>query len=514
LKLVATPAQMRECDCITIDEIGIPGIVLMETASRAVAAEVERLLGGNLIDKRVTVFCGKGNNGGDGFACARHLLNRGAEVFLILASPVDSLSGDARTNADLLLKVGGEITCIESVDAIPSEALITDIVVDALLGIGFTGEVAGLYGDLIELIGKMEAPVVSVDIPSGVSGESGKVGDRAVHADATVTFGMLKPGLVLPPGRDLAGEVITADIGIPPIVSNSQAIATFVVESADIRAQLPRLQRDAHKGDAGYVYLLAGSPGLTGAAALAAEAAVRTGAGLVVVGVPRSLNAILETKLTEAMTEPLPETPVGGLSLQAAEQVLARLEWADAIAIGPGLGKDPDTGALLERILPNIQKPLLIDADGLNFLAGKPELLRRLPRHTILTPHPGEFARLSGLSIQEIASDRIGVARNFAAQYNVVLHLKGAPSLTALPNGEVYINPTGNPGMATGGSGDVLTGVIVALLAGGVPSTSAAWVGSYIHGLAGDLAVEQTGTLSLAAGDIVKHLYLSLSNLS
>jgi len=514
LKLVATPAQMRECDRVTIEEIGLPGIVLMETGSRSVADKVELLIGGDLSDKRVTIFCGKGNNGGDGLACARHLLNRGAEVFTILATTIGNLSGDARSNADLLLKVGGTIIPITSVDDIPSEALICDVVVDALLGTGFTGEVSGLYLELIELIGRMETPVVSVDIPSGVSGETGKIGGKAIRADATVTFGMLKPGLVLPPGRELAGEIIITDIGIPPSIVSIQSIATFMVEAADVQAQLPKRARDAHKGDAGFVYLLAGSPGLTGAAALAAEAAIKTGAGLVVVGTPRSLNPILEVKLTEAMTEPLPETPLGSLSYHATEQVLARLEWADAIAVGPGIGKDPDTGALLDRTLPNVRKPLVIDADALNFLAAKPELLKRLPRLTILTPHPGEFSRLSGISIEEITSHRITHARKFAIEHSVVLHLKGSPSVTASPDGEVFINPTGNPGMATGGSGDVLTGVIVALLAAGTPPVAAAWVGSYVHGLAGDYAAKQVGMLSLSAGDIIQHLHLSLSSLS
>jgi len=514
LKNVATPAQMRECDRLTIEEIGIPGLVLMETAARAVVLEVERRLGNDVSEKRITIFCGKGNNGGDGLACARHLLNHGAEVFTILTTPIESLSGDARTNADLLLKVGGEILVIDSVDQIPSEALITDLVIDALLGTGFIGELTGLYCDLIDLIGRMEALVVAVDVPSGVSGLTGLVGGKAVEADSTVTFGLLKPGLVLPPGRDLAGQVTVADIGIPRSVIAAQSIATFVVEAADVRAQLPKRSRDAHKGDAGFVYLLAGSPGLTGAATLAAEAAVRTGAGLVVVGVPRSLNPILEVKLTEAMTEPLPETPLGSLSYHATEQVKSRFDWADAIAVGPGLGKDPDTGALLDRTLPGVRKPMVIDADGLNFLASRPELLKQLPRQTILTPHPGEFSRLCGHSIAEITANRIEITRQYAIQHGIVVHLKGAPSITATPEGEVYINPTGNPGMATGGSGDVLTGIIVALLAAGIPPASAAWMGSYIHGLAGDLGAERVGTLSLTAGDIIQHLHLSLSTFS
>lgn len=514
MKPVATTAQMRDCDRITIEEFGLPGVVLMESASRAVATKARELLGGEAKGRRVTIICGKGNNGGDGLAVARHLRGWGAEVAVFLAGRIDALQDDPQLNAQLLLKCGVTISEVTGSMEIPPFAWDCDLVVDALLGTGFSGPVGGLYADLIDAVSRARKPVLAVDIPSGVNGDSGQVAGAAVKARATVTFGLLKPGLLIPPGRDLAGVVEVADIGIPSSVVERQGIALRQVEAADIAAVLPHRRPDAHKGNAGFVYILAGSPGLTGAAALAAEAAVRSGAGLVVVGVSQSLNAILEVKLTEAMTEPLPETPHGALSAMAWEKVARRLEWADAIAFGPGVGTDPETGELLARLLENALKPLVIDADGLNQLAARPELLSRLPRETVLTPHPGELSRLTGLPVAEILSRRIEVARDCARRWGVVLHLKSSPSLTATPGGEVFLNSTGNAGMATGGSGDVLTGIIAALLAGGVSAAEAAWAGAFLHGAAGDQARDRMGEPGMSASDIILNLPTTWSGLS
>jgi len=506
MKPVASNDQMREADRLTIEEIGIPGMVLMETASRAVALKARGMLGGNCRSKRVICICGKGNNGGDGLAVSRHLTGWGIEVVTYLLCPAESLRGDAAHNYEILHRVGGRIDIVATVEDARRLLLDCDLIIDAILGTGFVPPANELYSAIIQRMNQSGKPILSVDIPSGVAGEDGWVEGEAVHATATVTFAMLKPGLLLSPGRDYVGELSVADIGIPPMIVNRQSINCHLVEASDVHKALPLLKSNAHKGDAGIVYLLAGSPGLTGAATMAAESAMRTGAGLVTVGVPRSLNSILEMKLTEPMTEPLDETESGGLSIRAWNTILARLPGSDAVAFGPGVGRHPETGELLAKLLIECLKPMVIDADGLYLLAGKPELFQHLSGKTVLTPHTGEFARLTGLPLEDIRKNPVDRAREFAVKWGTVLHLKGAPSITASPSGDVFFNSTGNNGMATGGSGDVLTGVIVSLLAAGLDPATAAWAGSYVHGVAGDLARAAKGVRGMTALDIIHHL--------
>lgn len=497
---VAHVSEMRECDRVTIEEHSVPAVLLMETAARAVTKVAIDMLDNDPYGKQVTVFCGKGNNGGDGFATARHLLSLGADVQIVLMGRVSDLKGDAATNAKLFR---GTIIGNGKSDWLLDDC---DLIIDALLGTGFKGTVRDDYAAVISAINESYAPVIAVDISSGVAGDTGVITNVAVTADETVTFGLTKPGILLPPGREHAGNVTIADIGIPVDVVDALNINTYIVEQFDAAINLPQRSRTAHKGDAGHVYIIAGSPGLTGAAALAGQASMRSGAGLMVVGVPRSLNPVLEAKLTEVMTQPLPENREGLLCAESLAAMSAKLTWADAIAFGPGVGTHEDTGELLRLLLEKADKPLIIDADGLHLLAMNPELLKQLPRDTVLTPHPGEFARLTGLSAEEIADDRISVARKHAAEWGVTLLLKGSPTVTALADGTVYINPTGNAGMATGGSGDVLTGVIASLIAQGVPCEQAAWVGAYLHGEAGDIAASEYGQAGMIASDIIESL--------
>jgi len=512
---VATTTQMREYDRVTIEEIGLPGLVLMENASRAVADYAARMLEeGGSRGGQVWIFCGSGNNGGDGLAVARHLRNVGYEIALFLLGSADDLKGDARFNYNLYRRIGGRVKEVKSRRDLRLVTVGVDLVIDALLGTGFKGDITGLYADTIRIIRDLKAPVLSVDIPSGVDGDTGAARDTAVAADATVTFGLLKPGLFLPPGREHAGKVSVVDIGIPPQVLPRRRIRLFIVDESDIRRWMPRRHPAAHKGETGHVYMLAGSPGLTGAATLCAEAAMRCGAGLAVVGVPASLNPVLEIKLTEAMTQPLPENSRGALTAEAFEHILPRLLWADTMVLGPGLGLDPDTATLFDRMFDVIDKPLVIDADGLNLLAEHRGLLRKLPKETVLTPHPGEFARLVRLPVAAVLSDRVEVVRRWAKHWRATILLKGSPSLTALTNGVVFINPTGNAGMATGGSGDVLTGIIASLSAQGLPIHQAAWVGAYIHGMAGDRAADDRGQHGMVAGDITAALPETLKALT
>jgi len=503
---VAKISQMRECDRYTIEELGLPGLVLMENASRAAAVEAFKMLEDDLVGSLVLIYCGKGNNGGDGFAIARHLSNQGADVEVILIGKTGDLKGDAQTNGELFLKLDGIVHEITKEDDFPIFDEMPDLVIDALLGTGFTGQAKGLYAEAIEQINACFSPVLAVDVPSGVDAETGIMVEPAVMADMTVTFGLLKPGLLLPPGRQYCGTIEVADIGIPPDVVSMQDIKQFLITEDDVRYLLPRLHPAAHKGDAGHVFIIAGSPGMTGATALSAEAAMRSGAGLTVVGVPVSLNPILEAKLTEAMTLPLPENGNGFLNKDALSACEERINWADVVVFGPGIGRDKDTVAFFRGLLEKLDKPLVIDADGLNILADNPKLFKILPENTVLTPHPGEFSRLTGLSTTKIAADRIEIVRRMAEKWGVVLVLKGAPSITAIPGGEVTINSTGNAGMASGGSGDVLTGIIASLIAQDLNGATAAWSGNFIHGMAGDMAAEELGQRGMIAGDIIKFL--------
>ena len=503
---VAFTAQIRECDRITIEDLGLPGLVLMENASRAAAVEAIRMLDDNPLDKRVRIFCGKGNNGGDGFAIARHLRNGGAEIELFLTGAVKDLRGDALFNCELYKKLGGRVNEVNPEIGFRLGRKKPDLVIDALLGTGFMGPVLGLYAEAIDIINSTDVQVLAVDIPSGVEADTGFVTGSAVIATRTITFGLLKAGLLLPPGRECSGQLVVADIGIPPQFVRKQRIRQYIVGRGDVAECFPERHPTDHKGKAGHVFILAGSPGLTGAAALAAEASMRTGAGLTVVGTPVSLNPVLESKLTEAMTLPLPENRNGCLCEEAYSACRDRIEWADVLVFGPGVGRDPDTVGLLAKVLEKLDKPLVVDADGLTLLADNPELLGKLSRKCVLTPHPGEFSRLTGLSTGAIGADRIGTARKWAKKHGVTLVLKGSPSLTALPDGQVIINSTGNAGLATGGSGDVLTGIIAALIAQGLDATAAAWAGCWLHGAAGETAAAELSQHGMIAGDIIEFL--------
>ncbi len=512
MKPVALPSQMRQCDQITIEELGVPGMVLMESAARGVAFKAKEMLYGEVSSKKIAVVCGKGNNGGDGFAAARYLLGWGALVEVFLLGRLSELRGDAQTNAIIYNKLDGKIVeVIKETDVKVIDLTRYDLIIDAILGTGASGETKGLFAEAIKVMNAASVPILSIDIPSGVDGATGGINSVAVKAHRTVTFGLLKTGLLFPPGREYCGDVSVIDIGIPPSVVHRVNITQFLVEPSDIKAILPKRNPAAHKGDVGFVYILAGSPGLTGAAVLSAESAMRTGAGLVVVGTPKSLNPILEVKLTEAMTEPLPETDNGCLSPASWDIIAKRLDWADAVAIGPGLGRDPQTKELISQILKFINKPLIIDADGLYHLDDT--LKFQLPQNCILTPHPGELSRLSGYSVPEILSHRLEIARKIANDLKVIIHLKGSPSLTAEPDGQVVINATGNAGMATGGSGDVLTGIIATLLAMGLKPFTATWVGAYLHGLAGNKAALNKGQFGMVAGDIINYLPETISEI-
>lgn len=508
---VISPYAMREADRKAIEEFKVPGVVLMENAGREVAVAVKRIW--NLDKKRssnkVAIFCGKGNNGGDGFVAARHLANMGFDARVILLADPGEIKGDAAVNLKILFKMGLKTITVKCEDDLPGAASFCDgafAVVDALFGTGLKGEVRGLARRAIELINSVNSHVIAVDIPSGICGETGKVLGAAVKAEETVTMALPKMGLVLYPGAAYVGKLTIADIGMPLEVIKSVKNEGELVDRETIAGFFKPVPPDAHKGTFGRVFILAGSRGMTGAAALSALAASRSGAGLVTLGVPEGLNDILEVKVTEVMTKPLPETPEKSFSMQALTEALDFAGKCDAVALGPGISTVEETKEFIKRFLLDCPVPVVVDADGLNALAGKPEIIAKVPAPVVITPHLGEMARLLSTSAELIQENRVKTAKNAAEQFKCTVLLKGARTLIAAPAGRLWINTSGNPGMATGGSGDVLTGMIAAFLARGMEPYEAAVAGAYIHGRAGDLAARVKGEVAMIAGDIIDFL--------
>ena len=498
---IATASQMRELDRITIQERGVPSTDLMERAAAALAQAALELAGG--APGRAVCFCGPGNNGGDGVACARLLREAGLEVRCVLVGRREKLTPDTRAMEARLAAAGGRLEPFAPDDAdFASWCLEADVMVDAIFGIGLNSDVRGDALTAIHMMNTCDIPVVSADIPSGVETDTGRVLGAAVRADRTVTFTLPKAGHFVGKGGLCTGRLTVADIGIPAELVDGEDYPVRTVEAEDV--SLPVRPRDAHKGDFGRMYILAGSVGYTGAPVLAAQAAVRSGAGLVTVGVPAPVWPVAAAKLDEAMPHPLPAGKEGQLSLDAGEAAFARLSACGVCLIGPGLGRGNSVSAVVRHLLPEIRIPVVLDADGINALEGHIDVLDgRKGLHTVLTPHDGEFARLGGdLS----GGDRLGAARAFAMEHGCCLVLKGHCTITAFPDGSAYLNTTGNPGMAKGGSGDVLAGLILSLLGQGLPARQAVPTAVWLHGAAGDLCAGEIGEYGMTPSDLIAAL--------
>jgi ADP-dependent NAD(P)H-hydrate dehydratase / NAD(P)H-hydrate epimerase len=505
---VLNTEQMREADRRTIEEIGIPSIVLMENAGRQAVAAMEAAFE-ELAASRVGVICGRGNNGGDGFVVARTLVQRGVDVEVFLLGSVAEVRGDARTNLEVLGHIG--LTVVEITDAQEWELHSTelsecDLIVDAILGTGFRGQLSGLLETVVADINSLGVPVIAIDLPTGVSADTAVVDGRAVEASMTVTLGAPKIPLVFPPADALAGDLVIADIGIPyPVFDELEGPYLELLTRERMRELVPARAPDSHKGDFGRVLVVAGSIGRTGAAHLAALGALKSGAGLVTVATPRSCVPIVATLAPEYMTEPLEETAAGAIDFSAVDRVLD-LE-ADVIAIGPGLGQAPGTIAFVHALVERAGVPLVLDADALNAFVEDPDRLAgRDGVDMVITPHPGEMARLLNLSTEAIQHDRLRHAREFATSHRLHVVLKGHRTVIAGPEGRSFVNLTGNPGMATGGTGDVLTGMIAAWVAQLLDAEAASKLAVYLHGTAGDLAEADEGEVALTAGDLVTRL--------
>ena len=504
---VLNAAQMREADRRTIDDVGIPSIVLMENAGRQVVAAIEAIHS-DLLDRRVGVLCGRGNNGGDGFVVARTLRQRGVDVSVFLVGRVADVRGDARTNLEILGRLGHTIVEIADSQAWElhfSEVSDCTLIVDAIFGTGLNAPVSGLIQSVIADVNASGIPVVSVDLPSGLSADSPQPIGDCIDAGVTVTIAAPKLPLVLPPAEMRAGDVVIADIGIPADVLESlDGPRLELLTRAAMRELIVPRTSDSHKGDYGRVLIVAGSRGKTGAAHLAAVGAMRSGAGLVTVATPASCQAVVAAMAPEYMTEALREAG-DGIDPDDVDRVLELAR--DVIALGPGLGQAPATQEFIARLVDRATVPLVVDADGLNAFTGDPDRLTgRDGRDVIITPHPGEMGRLVGMSIEEVQANRLDVARNFAVANHIYVVLKGHRTIIATPGGDIFINPTGNPGMATGGSGDVLTGMIAAWLGQLLDAEAACKLAVYLHGLAGDLAEADDSEVAMTAADVAGHL--------
>jgi NAD(P)H-hydrate epimerase len=506
---------MARLDRAAVEELGVPSLVLMENAALGLAEAVARSFPAA---GTVAIFCGPGNNGGDGLALARHLAIRGYDVTCFLAFGGREPRGDAATQLAICRRLAPELLRLtelpagEDPAAALSAAREADLVVDALFGTGLARPLAGWFAGLVEGLDALPVPKLAVDLPSGLAGSRSDLFGPHLRADVTVTFGAPKPAQIFPPAADAVGELVVADLGIPLSVldrggagEGEDELHLLLAEEAAALLPPPRAA-GAHKGDFGHLLVVAGATGKAGAAILAARAAVRSGAGLVTAAVPEPIVQTVDGGSIESMSLALPAGAGGRLAAGAADAILAAARGKDALALGPGLGQgDPEAGEIRRAVL-ECDLPLALDADGVNAFAGRAAELavRRAP--TVLTPHPGELGRLLGTATAEVSADRPGAARRAARETGAVVVLKGHLTLVATPEGAVWVAATGNPGLATGGTGDVLTGMVGAFLAQGYEPLEAALLGVHLHGLAGDLAAAARGEIALAAGDLIEHL--------
>ncbi|MEO0227458.1 MAG: NAD(P)H-hydrate dehydratase [candidate division WOR-3 bacterium] len=507
---LVTNQEMKEIDTWAQNFLGIPGIVLMENAGRGCVEVLKRYF--KLNDLNVLIICGPGNNGGDGMVIARHLKNQGSNVSVLLLCRAEQLKGDALLNYTILKKSKIKVLEVNSVLKLTEvfASFPADCIVDAIFGTGFKGKPAGIYKKAIELINHSEKFVLSVDIPSGINGDTGDFEEICVVADATVTMCLPKRGIYLFPGRASCGSVYVVDIGVPLDLINHGY--PWVIEYEDIFNLLPYRPPDGNKGTFGQVLIIAGARGFSGAAAMGAIAALKVGAGLVRLAAPNSIINPLEAKLLEVVKIPLPETESGTISPEAIKTILPLMEKSDVIAVGPGITTNEKTVEFVFKLLPMIKKPLVIDADGINIIARDISILKKIKAPFILTPHPGELSRITGLSPSNINKDRLGIAARFVREWGGILILKGAPTIISSATGEVFLNPTGNSGLASAGSGDVLFGMLAGFLAQNLSPINAAVCAVFLHGLCAELAMnEDNNEYSLTAGDLLEIIPKSIN---
>lgn len=500
MKYTVTGQQMKQIDQDTIERIKIPSVVLMERAALASADEVINMES----VRTVLVVCGTGNNGADGIAVGRILSGRGYEVTVVLAGNLEHATKEHQLQQEIAKNL--DVCLVKAEDFLRSHAAHYDVIVDALFGIGLARPIEGTYRELMQLLQEyQESRIVAVDIPSGIHADTGEVMGIALKADVTVTFGYLKSGLMLHPGKAYAGHVVTADIGFSDVSLQRTGYDAAIVEASDLD-RIPKRRADGNKGSFGKVLIIAGSEGMCGAAFLSGLAAYRTGAGLVKIFTIPANRPILQNLLPEAIVDTYePEEVLPGGAFQ--EYLERQCDWADVIVMGPGIGRDAYVESLAEMVLAYAYVPVVLDADGLNAIADHPYLSRYFTENIILTPHMGEMARLTGMSIAELKEDPLQAVRDYSSRTGSVCVMKDAVTVIADKDGASYINQSGCSALAKAGSGDVLTGVIAGLLARGMECTEAAVFGVYLHGRSGEKAAELLGENSLLARDIADHIF-------
>ena len=492
-------SEMRGVDKAASEIGGIPSIVLMENAAMACVEELKNDFA-NLSEKSVAVFCGKGNNGGDGFAIARHLYNMDVDVAVYLVCG-NEFKGDAKINFDIIKRMNINIDVISDIEDLKYIVRSYDIIVDAIFGTGISGTVRGISYDVISEINDNAKYIMAV--PSGINSDSGEICGVCIKADKTVTFAAYKVGMLMFPAADYVGKVEVKNISIPDYIIDGQNLKINVIDDKFVRSNFPKRENNSQKGDYGKVLVIAGSVGMTGAAYLSSQTAVTTGSGLVTLAVPSSLNGAMEAKTTEVMTVPLSDRN-GRISAGAIDEILKRVDKADTVLIGPGLGRCEDVSEVVESVLEYSKVPVIIDADGINAVAENMKALSSCTCPVIFTPHTVEMSRLTGLEREYIEDNRLVTAKEFAEENGVTLILKGHHTIVTGQDGEQYINITGNSGLATGGSGDVLAGTVASLVSRGINETVASAMAVYIHGLAGDIAKDKYGIESVTASKVME----------
>ncbi|SMP37980.1 NAD(P)H-hydrate dehydratase [Anoxynatronum buryatiense] len=506
---ILTSQQMKQVDDTAIREYMMPSVLLMERAAMAIAVAGKKMLTFEGLSG-VLICCGPGNNGGDGLAAARHFHEMGIPVRILLLAAPETFTHDTLANYHMALKWGLETEFYEDrkdqLEALENWQSGQFLIVDAILGTGLSRQVSGRAYNLIQWINRHPSPVLAVDIPSGIHGDTGKVMAIAVDATKTVSFGLPKVGNVCFPGAEYNGSLSVADIGLPPELLIKAPCVARRLSVADIIDLLPDRPRNAHKGTFGSLLVIAGSTGYTGAAIMAVRGALLSGTGLINIAVKESLNHIFEQTLWEAITTPLKEGEDGGFSAEGIKRMHEQKSRSQAVVAGPGWGSGKGWSEVLEGLLSQADCPMVLDADALNLLVGRLHWLKELKSPVIITPHPGEMARLTGMSIEAVNNNRLKTALEAAKQWGVHVVLKGAGTIIASPDGKAVINSTGNEGMAKAGSGDVLAGIVGSLLAQGMQAFQAAAVACWIHGKAGDVAADVIGKRSITAVDIINAL--------
>lgn len=510
---VASVSEIKNLDKRAAMDFGIDEILLMENAGNAVSFVIQKELG--VKEKKFLILSGSGNNGGDGMVVARKIYSNGGEVKLLLLSGVEKLKGITKKNFEIIQKIGIHIEENPTSEEIKKAIQESDGIVDAMLGTGLKGEVEGLYRDAIQLLNDSGKPVLSVDIPSGINGDTGEVMGAAVRSRWTVTFGLPKIGNINYPGFEFCGKIFVSHISFPPELYDNDSLKVSINEPLPLKKR----EKDTHKGSFGETLFIAGSKKYLGAPYFSALSFLKAGGGLSYLATPQSIAPFIANKGSEIVLLPQLETDSGSISRRNLEVLVEFSKKVDFVVLGPGLSLDPETQKLVRSLAKEIKEPLLIDGDGLTALKDHLDIIKNRDYPTILTPHPGEFRRLFGNEMEELKRNKVDIVKSKAKEYNCILVLKGAHSLIGYPDGQVFINLTGNPGMATAGSGDVLTGTIAALFKivssenEKIALRNAVRMGVLIHGLAGDLISQEIGEDGVTAEDILKTLPMAMEKL-